>query len=298
MLDTKYIRENLDKVKEALAKKHSQFDLEGLLKLDDERKDIQKRIETLRAEANKAAKENDVEKGRKVKQMLKDLTPQAQEAEEAYLAEAVMVPNIPSEDTPEGESEKDNKVLRSWGKKPKLSFKAKEHWQIGKNLDIIDTERAAKVSGARFYYLKGKLAILQMALVQYGLSVLTDEKILKEIIKKAKLDVSSKPFIPIIPPVIIKSDTLYKMARLEPRDERYHIEKDDLYLVGSAEHSLGAMHMDEMLNEKDLPLRYAGYSAAFRREAGSYGKDLKGMFRVHQFDKLELESFTLPKKLT
>ncbi|MDD5590278.1 MAG: serine--tRNA ligase, partial [Candidatus Portnoybacteria bacterium] len=134
------------------------------------------------------------------------------------------------------------------------------------------------------------------ALIQYAYSVLTDEKILKEIIDSAKLEIEPKTFIPIIPPVFIKPEPFSGMARLEPKEERYYIPSDDLFLIGSAEHTLGAMHMEETFAEGDLPARYAGFSTAFRREAGSYGKDTKGILRVHQFDKLELESFSLPEK--
>jgi len=124
---------------------------------------------------------------------------------------------------------------------------------IGKKLDIIDIERAAKVSGSRFNYLKGEAALLEFALVQYAFSVLTDENILKEIIEKNKLDVAVKPFVPVVPPVLIKPGPMERMARLEPREERYHIPTDDIYLVGSAEHTLGAMHMDECCKKKIFP---------------------------------------------
>ena len=158
---------------------------------------------------------------------------------------------------------------------------------------MIEVERAAKVSGSRFNYLKGELAMLEFAIVQYTFSVLSNENILKEIIAKNNLSVTAKPFIPVVPPVLVKPEAMDRMDRLEPREERYHIPSDDLYLVGSAEHTLGSMYMDEILKEEDLPIRYIGFSTAFRREAGSYGKDIKGILRVHQFDKLEMESFTL-----
>ncbi|MEX1063776.1 MAG: serine--tRNA ligase, partial [Candidatus Paceibacterota bacterium] len=206
------------------------------------------------------------------------------------------VPNIPTEDVPVGKDESDNKVLRQVGKKPNFSFKPKEHWELGKSLDVIDNERAARVSGARFTYLKRELALLEFALIQHTLSVLTSESTLKKIIKKAKLNVKPTPFIPVVPPVLIRPDVFQKMARLEPKEERYHIPSDDLYLIGSAEHTLGPLHMDETLLSDELPLRYLGFSTAFRREAGSYGKDTKGILRVHQFDKLEMESFSLPDR--
>jgi len=160
---------------------------------------------------------------------------------------------------------------------------------------VIDNERAAKVSGSRFTYIKGKLALLQFAIIQFVMRNLTDENILASIAKGAKLDVSTKPFVPVIPPVMIKPEAFERMARIEPKEERYHIPSDDLYLVGSAEHTLGSMHMDEVLEEIDLPVRYVGYSTSFRREAGSYGKDMRGIIRLHQFDKIEIESFTAPE---
>ena len=139
------------------------------------------------------------------------------------------------------------------------------------------------------------MALLEFALIHYGFKVLGDEKILKKIANKIKSGYNSKPFIPIITPVLIKPRIFERMARLEPTEERYYIPSDDLYLIGSAEHTLGPLHMDETLKEKDLPIRYVGFSTAFRRESGSYGKDVRGILRVHQFDKLEIESFTIPE---
>jgi seryl-tRNA synthetase len=161
-------------------------------------------------------------------------------------------------------------------------------------LDILDLERAAKVSGARFGYWKGAAAQLEFAVVQYVMKLLTNEASLRPIADKVESGYSAKPFIPVIPPVMIKPEMFKRAARLsdEDRDERYYIQQDDLYLVGSAEHTLVTMHADEIIDEAKLPLRYLGFSTSFRREAGSYGKDVKGMIRVHQFDKLEMESFT------
>ena len=208
------------------------------------------------------------------------------------------IPNIAFPEVKVGKDESKNEVLRISGSPTKFSFKPKEHWQLGEELGVIDNERAAKVSGSRFTYIKGKLALLQFAIIQFAMRNLTDEKILASIATKAKLDVSLKPFIPVIPPVMIKPEAFERMARIEPKDERYHIPSDDLYLVGSAEHTLGAMHMDEVLDEKDMPVRYVGYSTSFRREAGSYGKDMRGIIRLHQFDKIEIESFTAPEDST
>jgi seryl-tRNA synthetase len=166
---------------------------------------------------------------------------------------------------------------------------------LGKALGVIDMESAAQVAGARFAYLKGDLVLLQQGLITYVLSVLTNEKTLQAIAQEAGLEVSSKPFIPVLPPVFIRPEILEKMDRLEPKEDRYYVADDDLYLVGSAEHTLGPLHMNETLAEEKLPLRYIGYATSFRREAGSYGKDTKGIIRVHQFDKLEMESFTTPE---
>jgi seryl-tRNA synthetase len=195
-----------------------------------------------------------------------------------------------------GKDESENQILRTVGKPPTFNFAPKEHWELGKNLGMLDIERAAKVSGSRFAYLKGDLALLEFALIQHALSILTNRTTLQEILNLAGLDLPATPFTPVIPPALIRPTFLEQMARLEPKEERYYLQDDDLYLIGSAEHTLGAMHADEILDEGSLPLRYAGFSSAFRREAGSHGKDVHGILRVHQFDKLELECFTVPEQ--
>jgi len=270
--------------------KKAKVDIDELLRVDEQRRELMQKIEEINREKNTLTKET-AEKGRELKQELTRLKIELDGVDAKFFELMNRVPNIPSSDTPIGPDESGNKVLRVIGKKPELDFKPKEHWEIGKALDIIDNERAAVVTGARFTYLKREAALLQFAIIQFTLQVLTSEKILKKIAKKAKLNVNTKPFIPVVPPVMIRPEVMQKMARLEPRDERYHIPSDDLYLVGSAEHTLGPMHMNETFEETDLPLRYVGYSTAFRREAGSYGKDTKGILRVHQFDKIEMESF-------
>ncbi len=299
MLDIKFIRNNQDKVREAIKNKKAVLDLDKLLALDERRRHLLSESESLKAEQNKRSKGPqspvDLEELKALKEKKKLIENELACVQEDFERLMLQVPNIPSEDTPVGSDEFGNKVLRQWGKLRSFDFKPKEHWELGQDLDLIDMERAAKVSGARFAYLKGGLALMEFALVQYGFSVLTDEKLLKKIIKKAGLDIKPTPFIPVVPPVLIKPDVFQKMARLEPREERYHIPGDDLYLIGSAEHTLGSMHMDETFKEEDLPVRYIGFSTAFRREAGSYGKDMKGILRVHQFDKLEMESFCLPE---
>lgn len=297
MLDIKFIRQNSEVVRKAIQNKNVNLDLDKLLALDTRRREFIESSELLKAEQNRKSKgpQFNVEELKTLKEKFKVLDNELSCVEEEFSQLMLQVPNIPTDDTPIGPDESANKVLRQWGRIKNFNFKPKVHWEIGTELDLIDNERAAKVSGARFTYLKGGLALMQFALIQYALSVFTDEKEIKKIIKKAELGLKPVPFIPIIPPVMIRPDSFQKMARLEPKEERYHIPSDDLYLVGSAEHTLGAMHAGEMLEEKDLPLRYIGYSTAFRREAGSYGKDTKGILRLHQFDKLEMESFCLPE---
>ena len=293
MLDINYIRENVEKVKKVTISKQLNSSLvDELLRLDLKRRTLLKETEELRAERNIASKNEDIEKGKAVKENLQKNEPELAELEIKFKDILWQIPNIVSDDTLEGKDESVNKPIRKWGTPKKFDFEPKDHLILGESLGVIDTITASKISGSRFGYLKGDLALMQFALIQFALGVLTDEKILKEIADKVETGYSAKTFIPIIPPVFIKPDIFERMARLNPKEDRYYIPTDDLYLIGSAEHTLGPMHMDETLNEKDMPKRYVGYSTSFRREAGSYGKDTKGILRVHQFDKLEIESFT------
>lgn len=299
MLDIKFIRENKEIVKEAVKNKKAKVDIDELLELDKKRRELIESSESLKAEQNKRSSESHSPESiadlKQLKGRIKKLEEELVGIELKFDELMLKVPNIPSADTPIGQDESANKVIRQVGKIPQFSFKPKEHWELGQQLNILDIERAAKVSGTRFVYMKGGLAMMEFALINYALSILTSQSELKKVIKKAKLDVSDIPFIPVLPPVFIKPDVFQKMGRLEPKEERYYIPSDDLYLIGSAEHTLGPMHMDEFLKTENLPLRYVGFSTAFRREAGSYGKDTKGMLRIHQFDKLEMESFILPE---
>ena len=292
MLDIKFIRENVELVKTAARHKNSRVDIDALLKVDQERRELLAKIESLNQKRNEAAKVKDIAAGQALKAEFGGLEAKLKAVGEQFQALMWQVPNIPSSDTPVGAGETDNQVVRKWGQPKKFTFKPKEHSELGHDLDLIDTERAAKVTGARFNYLKGDLVLLQFALVQFVMNVLTDESLLKKIIKKAGLKVKPTPFVPILPPTMMRSEVMQKMARLEPREERYHLTADDLYLIGSAEHTLGPLHMDETIPEEKLPIRYLGYSVSYRREAGTYGKDTQGILRVHQFDKLEMETFT------
>jgi len=305
MLDIKLIRENPDLIKDICRKKKVKVDLDKLLQLDQKRRENLKELEKLRAKRNKGTAliarnktERLLKEAREIKKRILEVEKRyTEDDEQEYQALLLSIPNLILSDVPEGRDETENKVLRKQGKLPEFDFKPKDHIILGEALDIIDTKRAAKVSGARFGYLKGGAALLEIGLIQLVFNVLTDQAIIKKIANSVRKGYSSKVFVPIFPPMIIKPEVFAKMARLSPedKDDRYYLEKDNLYLIGSAEHTLGAMHMNETIPEQDLPLRYLGFSTSFRREAGSYGKDTKGILRVHQFDKLEMESFSRPE---
>ncbi len=306
MLDIKFIRENKDIVQAGAKKKRVEIDIDQLIALDDERLKELKEVEDLRSEVNKVSNEISrnqdaalktqlIEEMRVVKEDIKKKEEKLKGIMEEWQKVMLKIPNIPSVDTPEGPDESGNQVLRSWGDKPQFSFEPKEHFEIGKALGIIDTETAADVSGARFAYLKGDLVVLQFALIQMCLEVLTNKETLAKIATDAGVSISVSSFTPIIPPVFIRPLVQLKMARYMTPEEHYMFPNDDLMLIGSAEHTLGSMHMNKIFEEKDLPIRYAGYSTAFRREAGAAGKDTNGILRQHQFDKLEMEVFSLPE---
>ncbi len=307
MLDLNFVRENAELVKKGAAAKKSSVDVDALLRVDEKRRGLIGSLQEKRAAQNVAgeriAKETDAEaKGKAVEEMrtlkdsMKELETELASAEAELEAMMKALPNVPSEDTPVGPDESGNVVIRTVGEPTKFDFEPKDHVALGEALGLIDNETASEVTGARFTYLKGDLALLQNALYQLTLSVLTSSEKLAAIAKDAGVTAPSTPFIPVVPPLMIKPSTFERMARLEPRDERYHIPSDDLYLIGSAEHTLGPIHMDETFKEADMPRRYFAFTPAFRREAGSYGKDTKGILRLHQFDKIEMESFSLPEQ--
>ncbi len=295
MLDIRFIKENKEIVEKAVKAKNREVDLDELIRLGDERKSLKTQLDELNQKRNIAAKEQNREEGAKLKEEAEGLEEKFKTAEKDFLALMLKVPNIFSPDTPIGKDESENKVIRQWGEKPQFSFKPKEHFEIGEPLGIIDIETAGKVSGARFAYIKGGLARMQYAILQLCFDVLTDEKQLQKIADNAGLSIKATPFTIILPPMFVKPEVKNRMARFLTPEEHYIFPNDDLMLVGSAEHTLGPIYMDQTLAEKELPIRLAGYSAAFRREAGSYGKDTKGILRQHQFDKLELETFCLPE---
>jgi seryl-tRNA synthetase len=306
MLDINYIKENREFIIEVVKNKKVEIDIDFLLSIYEQRQTLLKQIENLRADKNDIAeqmklisnlseneKQSLIQKGKEIKDELQKIEEAFLKIDENYKELMYKVPNIYSEDTPIGLSEDENVVIRQVGAKPEFSFTPLEHWQLGKNLDLIDTEKSAEVSGSRFAYLKGDLVLLQFALIQWVMSVLQNSNNIQDIAYKSGLgNISYKNYTPVIPPVLMKAEVMKRMGRLDPIDDRYQTTEDGLMLVGSAEHTLGPLHIDETLDYKQLPLRYVGYSTAFRREAGTYGKDMKGILRLHQFDKIEIEVFS------
>lgn len=304
MLDIRFIRENAGLVAKKSEQKGCKVDIKQLLELDQKRRDAQSWIDEQRANLNKVSKDfqkkpptdGEREGIRQSKEILHQREKELEEYDKKYWALLKAVPNMPLDDVPVGTSEAENVVAKEWGEKPKFDFEPKTHWEIGEARGFIDKERAAKVAGARFAYVKGGLVRLQFALIQLALDTLTDKAMIKKIAQTSNLKVATKPFMPVLPPAMVKTEVFEAMDRLEPRDDRYKVgtDEDDLWLQGSAEHTLGSMYMNEILLANELPIRYLGYATSFRREAGSYGKDTEGIIRLHQFDKLEMESFTLP----
>lgn len=306
MIDRKLVREHPEVLKKAVADRRLKVDVDAVVKLEQQRLDVLRKVEDFRALKRKAsdkiAAAAPAEKKALIAEM-KEFDKDADKLEKKLTAleEELdillkQLPNIPLPEVPIGPDESGNVELRRVGEPPTFAFEPQDHLAIGAALGVIDQERAARVSGARFTYLFGDLVRLQQALGQYVFDLLTDRKALAALIKKAKLDVPDTPFIPVVPPLMITPQVFERMGRLEPKDERYRMDADDLYLIGSAEHTLGPIHMDEILAEERLPLRYVALTPAFRREAGSYGKDTRGILRLHQFDKMEMESFALPEQ--
>ena len=306
MLDIRFIREHPERVAEASNQKGYAVDVSHLLELDAQRRDLQSAVDELRARRNdnaskmKGGKPDQalIDEGKQIKITLAEREGYLTAVEAEYGTLLKTVPNMLLDDVPVGASEDENVITKTVGKVPTFDFAPKNHAEIAEARGWMDKQRAAKVAGARFAYVKGDLAKLHFALVQYGISVLTDESTLAKIAEGAGLTgrVSLRPFTLVLPPLMIRTEAYDAMDRLEPREDRYKIEGEDLWLQGSAEHVLGSMHADEILAETDLPIRYVGYATSFRREAGTYGKDMEGIFRMHQFDKLEMESLTTPEQ--
>lgn len=298
MLDIKFIRENEEEIKKAIKNKNINLDLDALLDLDRKRLEILQEIEGLKGSKNdlndrmKQVGSDDerkeiIAKGKEIKEKLEKAEPEFERIKKEFFGLMVKVPTIPSPDTPIGKSDKENVEIYRSGEIPKFDFKPKTHIEIGKDLDILDLERGAKVGGYRGYYLKNEGALLVMALMNYSLAKLVE-----------------KGFMPMIPPTLVKefalfgsgyfkgteydseSDNIYQIATSDKKVEG-KVSKEKKFLVGTAEPSLLAYYADQVLDEKDLPIRVCGYSQCYRSEIGDYGKDNNGLYRVHEFMKVE-----------
>lgn len=281
MIDIKFIRENPEKVKEGASSKNIEVDVSKILELEEKSRALSTEVQSLRAERNQAAKERDIEKGKEIKAKLDGLENELNEVEKVFNSYLIKIPAIPKDDVKKGINDTENDVIKTVGQLPQFDFKPKDHVVLGESLGIIDIERAAKVSGARFYYLKNEGALLEFALLQYAMD---------------KLRV--KGFVPIVPMTIISKETMKALGYMEGdgEEDMFHLEGEDKVLVGTAEQSIVPMHKDETLQSSELPKRYVGYSSSFRREAGSYGKDTRGILRVHEFHKVEMVSYVAEGK--
>jgi len=292
MLDPKILRENPEIIRKMLRERDVNFSLDDLIKLDKERRELIIKTDDLRKKKNEIALEiaqkkklgQDatplIEQMRQVSETLSGLEAIQTKTESGYTKLALSLPNLIHESVPIGKDETTNKELRRWGKIPQFDFKIKDHIDISQNLDLIDLERAAKVAGARFYYLKNDLVKLNQALIHYALDFL-----------------SEKNYTPIQTPYMINRRSMEgAIIANDFEDVIYKIEGDDLYLIGTSEHAVASMHSDEILEGKSLPMRYAGVSPCFRKEAGAHGRDQKGIFRVHQFEKVEQFIFSRPEE--
>jgi seryl-tRNA synthetase len=303
MLDIQFIRENADLVQVKSMQKGYNVDVTKLLELDVERRGLIQEVTSLQTSRNalaQAAKgkrpsEAQIEEGRTLKEKATLLEERLKITEDLYAELLRAVPNMPTADVPVGTSEDENKVAKIVGEPKEYDFKPKHEYQLAEPRGLIDKERAAKIAGSRFAYLKGDLVRLQFALIQFVLQTLGDERVIEKLVQENGLHVSAKPFTPILPPAMLRTEPYVASARLNAEEVTYKIEQDDLWLNASAEHTLCTMYWNEILPEEELPIRYIGYSTSFRREAGTYGKDAEGIFRMHQFDKLEMEVFSLPE---
>jgi seryl-tRNA synthetase len=283
MLDINFIRDNAEVVKNACKNKNVNVNIDEVLALDKKKRELMTEMETLKAEQNKisrggAANQVIIAQAKEIKEKLKEMEPSLEKIDAELKVLLLQLPNIPFEDVPVGKDDGQNIVLRKVGMTPKWIFhKPKDYMELGTMHDLIDTERAGKVAGSRFGYIKNELPLLEFALV----------KLVMDTVKREN-------FIPVIPPVLLKDEMARGTGYFEATDEKeaYFLPEDNMYLAGTSEQSLVSMHANEVLNEKDLPIRYVGFSTCFRREAGSYGKDTKGILRVHQFDKLEMVIFS------
>jgi seryl-tRNA synthetase len=292
MLDLRLIRSDPEQVKQALARRGAADGVDALLALDARRRELLPEIENAQAERKTLSKQIGEAKQRgedaeelvgRVQGLKETIESGKAELErvDAELEEiALALPNLPDPDAPDGMTEEDAVTLREVGEPPSFDFEPRDHLKICTDLDLIDMEAGARVSGSRFAYLKGDLVLLELALVRYAIELVRGEG-----------------HEPVVPPVLVREEALVGTGFLPgDRDQIYEVPKDELFLVGTSEVPLAALHADQILDAADLPLRYAGFSTCFRREAGAAGRDTRGIFRVHQFDKVEMFSFVEPSK--
>lgn len=282
MLDIKFIRENIDEVKKNNLRRAGRADVDLILGLDEERRKLISKLEPLRHLLKKKDRpqEEEIEKLRQIGEQIRGIEEELKSAEESLEREASLLPNMLSENVPDGESDKDNVEIKRAGDIPKFNFEPLDHQAIGERLNIIDTERASKVAQSGFYFLKNDGVKLRLALINFAFSVL-----------------ESEGFELFFTPHLAKTRTLFGTGYLPFfEDQIYRVGESDLSLIGTSEQMIVAYHADEILNEDNLPKLYAGYSSCFRTEAGSYGKDTRGIFRVHEFAKTEQIVFCKPKE--
>ncbi len=284
MLDLKFIRENIDQVRQGVANRHDTAPLDEILQLDSERRQKLLELESLRHQRKETARERKadketIEEGRDLRAMIKGLEEELRGLDEQIEALLLQVPNIPHPTTPVGKDERDNPIVRSWGKPKEFDFEPAPHWKLGENLSIIDFERGVKLAGTRFYVLKGLGAKLQRAIISFMLDLHTAEHGYQE----------------VYPPFMVKRECMVGSGNLPKfADNLYHDEEDDLWFVPTAEVPITNLHRDEIIPPGVLPIYYVAYTACFRREKMSAGKDTRGIKRGHQFDKVELYKFTEP----
>ncbi len=292
MLDLRFIRTNLDKVKDMLNKRGYELDMSKFEELDKKRREMITEIESLRAKRNEI--NDQVSKRRKkgediselidqmktISSKIKEKEKELPKIEEEFNNFLLQIPNIPHESVPIGKDENDNQVVRYWGKKPEFSFKPLPHWEIGERLGILDFKRAAKLSGSRFALYKGAGAKLERALINFMLDIHTKEH----------------GYTEVLPPFLVNSECMLGTGQLPKFEEDLFKVKDwDLYLIPTAEVPVTNIHREEILSEDELPKYYVAYTPCFRSEAGSYGKDVRGLIRQHQFNKVELVKITKPE---
>jgi seryl-tRNA synthetase len=303
MLDIQYIRDNPETVRLKSQQKGYEVDVAKLLELDVVRRTRLTQIDELRRRRNehadslKAGGRPDDEQlaiGRQIKEEIAQQESAIGEIEEQYNAILKSIPNMPLDGVPVGASEDENIIAKTVGEPTVFDFEPKHDYQLGAEdaLDLIDKDRAAKIAGSRFTYLKGDVVLMQFAIIQFVMQTLGDEAILQKLIDDNGLNISAKPFRPVLPPAVLRTEPYIASARLNAAEVTYKLADDDLWLNASAEHTLCTMYWNEVLPEDMFPIRYIGYSTSFRREAGTYGKDMEGIFRMHQFDKLEMEIFS------